>query len=75
MWKQNGVNHNDNKSNMEIGKLFDKKAQFSSDYIKFNYMEYDFGLQNYQNENFWSLYRDLDHRGGQKVWLIIIMQT
>ena len=37
-------------------------------------MEYDFGLQNYQNENFWSLYRDLDHRGGQKVWLIIIMQ-
>ena len=37
---------------MEIGKLFDKKLQFSSDYIKFNYMEYDFGLQNYQNENF-----------------------
>ena len=38
-------------------------------------MEYDFGLQNYQNENFWSLFHDLDHREGQKVWLIIIMQT
>lgn len=35
-------------------------------------MEYDFGLQNYQNENTESLFHDLDHREGQKVWLIII---
>ena len=29
-------------------------------------MEYDFGLQNYQNENFWSLFQDLDHREEDK---------
>ena len=38
-------------------------------------MEYDFGLQNYQNENLGSLFQDSDHIGGQKVWLIIIMQS